>query len=345
MLKTGLSIAGGIKPVVLAQNEHLAKAIDDLGVLQEALKILAATESPNPESDWLTFRSLMDSAPVFQDTVEDVSTVLGPAPSETGGSIMFTSGTTSLPKGVYQPYQTNLTRVFHARHQPEGFGNFHPSAKVISNLPNNHAMGWACMNGLQMGTALIFPGESFEPTLMLDTMFAERATHTVLVPPMVHALAAVKARSAKFKDRPLSDVENVSLAGALVTPDVLKLLVDTLGVRGVEICFGCTEGLVTSSTCTEHVEKITDGVDVSVGWPLRGYSVRVVDPETGEVVPRGVLGEVHGSGVTVLGEYIGGRGKDAWYRDANGVVWYKTGDQARMDERGRLFITGRYKDM
>lgn len=344
MLKIGLSIANGIKPVVLAQDEHLAKAIDDLGVLQEALKIVVATESPDLSSDWATFLGLMGSAP-SNNTEEDVSALLGPAPSEIGGAILFTSGTTSLPKGIYHPYRTNLAGVFYARQQPEGFGNPHPTSKIIANLPSNHAMGWACVSAMQTGAALIFPGQSFEPALMLDTMFKERATHTMLVPTMVHALVAVKARSPKYKDRPLSFFENVILAGALVTTDLMGLLIGTLGVRGVEVVFGCTEGVLTSSTCTAHIEKIADGSDVSVGWPVSGNSVRVVDPETGEVVPKGVPGELHGSGVTILGEYIGGVGKDAWYRDADGVMWYKTGDQARMDEQGRLFIIGRYKEM
>lgn len=346
MVKTGLSVSNGIKPVVLVGNEQLATAVDDLGVLREASKIIVATEPSTSSRDWISFQGLMESTSNSQLLSEDVSAILGPAPSETGGSILFTSGTTAFPKGVYHPYQKNMGRIFTHRYQREGFGNFGPGSKLVCNLPNNHAMGWICVAGsLTRGTALILPGLSFEPALMLDTIFGERVTHTMLVPTMIHALVAVKAGSPKFKDRPLSSLENIMLGGTALTAADLGLITSTLGVRGFENCYGSSEGLLTCSQWTDDGQKLASGNDVSVGGPLAGFRLRVVDPETGEVVPRGVLGEVHGSGPSLLGGYIGGVGKDAWYTDSDGTVWYRTGDQGRIDDRGMLFITGRYKDM
>lgn len=346
MVKTGLSISSGIKPVVLVGNDQLATAVNDLGVLRDAFKITVAAEPSPSSTDWISFQSLMDSTSDLRLRSEDVSTILGSAPSETGGSIYFTSGTTALPKGLYHPYQSNFGRILHKRYQREGFGNVGPGSKLACNLPNNHAMGWLCLAGsLQSGTALIFPGLAFEPALMLDTIFGERVTHTMLVPTMIHALVAVKAASSRFKDRPLSSMENIMLGGMALTTAELDLITSALGAHGFENLYGCSEGLLVSSQWASEARKIADGNNVSVGGPVLGYRLRVIDPETGGVVPRGVLGEVHGSGPCLLGGYIGGVGKDAWYTDSDGACWYKTGDQGKIDEQGRLFVTGRYKDM
>lgn len=346
MVKTGLNVSSGVKPVVLVANEQLATTVDGLGILQEATKIIVAAEPSTLSKDWIHFQSLMESTSNLQFSSEDVSAILGPAPSETGGSVYFTSGTTALPKGLYHPYQKNMARIFPNRHQRQGFGNFGPGSKLACNLPNNHAMGWFCVSGsLMSGAALIFPGFAFEPTLMLDTISAERVTHMLLVPTMIHALVAVKASSPRFKDRPLSSMENIMLGGTALSTADLALIISVLGVRGFENFYGCSEGLLTSSQWTSDAHRVANGNDVSVGEPLPGYRLRVIDPETGDVVPRGVPGEVHGSGPCLLGEYIGGVGQDVWYKDSDGTCWYKTGDQGRMDEEGKLFITGRYKDM
>lgn len=197
------------------------------------------------------------------------------------------------------------------------------------------------------GTALAIPGQAFEPVSMLDTLYRERATHTSLVPTMIYALVAAKSASPQYAHRPLSHLENVMLGGSGVTPEHLRLITEELGATGVENFYGCTEGLFVGSGCASasEIASIVDGQDVSVGWPAPGYRMKVVDPETGETVPRNVLGEVHGYGWCMCEPYIGGVGQDAWYSDEKGQRWYKTGDQGRMDERGRLFIMGRYKEM
>lgn len=197
------------------------------------------------------------------------------------------------------------------------------------------------------GTSVVIPGQAFEPVGMLDTLYREKATHTTMVPTMIYALVAAKATNDSYAHRPLSHIENVMLGGSGVTPEHLRLIFEELGATGVENFYGCTEGLFVLSGCTpaSEITSIVDGEDISAGWPVPGYRVKVVDPETGETVPRNVLGEIHGHGWCMPEPYIGGVGKDTWYSDEKGQRWYKTGDQGRMDEQGRLFIMGRYKDM
>lgn len=340
MVKTGLSICDGDKPVVVAGNEHLAFKIDELGLF---------SEQPNPPhkivfdatkyADWTSFQSLMDAHP---QAAADGTTTLPSRPKDTdrGGCVLFTSGTTSLPKGMFRRH-ANWAAALAGRSLLEG--SMQPGDRTCANLPNNHAMGFITLtNSLSLGVGVVFPGPAFDAELMLETLYNERISHVVMVPTMLHALTA--AKSARYPDRPMRDLKNVTFGGSSLTPETLRLVTGELGAGGAENIFGCTEGVLISSGCTGDFGKIVDGDDVSVGWPLPGFGTRIVDPETNEIVPRGTVGEVHGCGPSVDGPYIGGVGKENWY-EADGRLWYKTGDAGRMDERGRTFITGRFKDM
>lgn len=341
MIKTGLGVAGKQNPYVLAGDAEIARGIDGLDILQGSTKILASTETAvPPPPGWIPFQSLMDgprdsSGPPGADR----------PPVSDGGVVLFTSGTTSLPKGMYHGHAKNPTVVLCSRGPPGGRGILGPGSVLCCSMPTNHAMGWMCTTWSMMaGASLIVAGAAFDPAVVLDKLFRERATLTVLVPAMIHALAAAKVASPEYSSRPLDHVESVMLGGSSLTSEHVKLVTETLGLPGFENLFGCTEGFFTASGWTSDIATIAGGHDMSVGQPLPGFAVRIVDPETGEIVPRNVLGELHGSGSSMIRPYIGDVGKDAWYTE-NGVLWYKSGDQARMDDEGRLFITGRYKEM
>lgn len=333
MVKTGLSVCKGGKPVVVAGDEHLAFQIDQLGLFpQPPHKIVfGATRY----ADWTTFQSLMDETGQGAD-----DGTLTPSGPEQGGCVLFTSGTTSLPKGMYRVH-SSWAMALAGRKQLEGC--IQAGERSCCNLPNNHAMGFITLiNSLSLGAGVVFPGPAFDPDLTLETLYRERIATIMMVPTMLHALTAVKA--AKYPKTPLSDLKNVTFGGSSLTPETLSLVTQELGAGGAENIFGCTEGALISSGCTNDFSKIVDGDDVSVGWPLPGFGTRIVDPETGEIVPRGTVGEVHGCGPSVDGPYIGGVGKENWY-ESDGRLWYKTGDAGRMDDQGRTFITGRFKDM
>lgn len=333
MVKTGMKVSNGERPIIVAADEHLAFQVDELGMFPDNVKVILGS---HPYSDWDTFQSHMDQ------TAQGFDGVLSPSAPENGGSVIFTSGTTSLPKGIFRVH-TNWAAAYVGRGLLEG--STRAGDRAICNLPNNHAMGFITLtNCLSVGAGVIFPGSAFDPELTLEAMYREKITHTMMVPTMIHAL--VSAKATKYPDRPLMDLKNITFGGALLTRATLNLVTRELGARGGENIFGCTEGLLTSSGCTSDADfdRIIDGEEVSVGWPVAGYGVRIVDPETDEIVPRGALGEIHGCGPSVDGPYIGGVGADNWY-EADGKLWYKTGDAGQMDNLGRIFITGRFKDM
>lgn len=334
MVNTGLSISqGGKKLVVVTGNNDLAKQVDELGVFPaDALKITLAQESPVLE--WIPFESLMGETGTY-GPLTDLSGSLN------AGTILFTSGTTAFPKGLFHTYQESIGRVLY--HQSS---NMTSGKRLCGNLPNNHAMGWtSTITMLSIGSAIVFPGIAFDPSVMIEVIFTERISMTILVPTMVYALVAAKAANPKYANRQPSDLELALLAGAPLTIDVVRLAIEELGVKGVENYYGSTEGLLVGTPTMYKPEQLAEGEYISTGGPMAGFTIRVVDPETGKTVPRNVLGEIHACGPCLPRQYIGDVGKDSWYRDEKGVLWYKSGDQGKVTDQGQLFVTGRYKDM
>lgn len=107
-----------------------------------------------------------------------------------------------------------------------------------------------------------------------------------------------------------------------------------------------TEGPVIRGVPSDktNASRVSDGGVVPVGWAGPGHAFRVADPETNETVPLGELGELQASGPAIA-HYLGDAGRSSFYIDSKGRSWLKTGDQAKVNKQGCIFITGRYKDM
>lgn len=349
MVKTGLSISQGEKIAVLAGDEKLAESIDELGVFPaEALRIILT--EPSPGLTWASFGNVMQQYSQMNGNGQtNGESAVDMSLSPKGGSILFTSGTTNLPKGVFHPYMNDFARIFPylpSRMETEDHHTLRSGARFCCGAPNNHAMGWMSASApLTLGAAVVIPGPVFDPVAMLEAVRDEKVSHTIIVPTMIHALVAVKSANPKYGDHPLSNMKNVYIGGSSFDPETMRLVTSDLGAQGVSNFWGCTEGLLTRSSWASHPAGLEDRGELSVGSPLLSYTLKIVDNETRQIVPRNVLGEIEGSGASIFQPYIGGVGQDAWYRDEAGVLWFKTGDQGRMDEQGRIFVTGRYKDM
>jgi acyl-CoA synthetase (AMP-forming)/AMP-acid ligase II len=334
MWKTASSVVPGKRSVLITSSPDMITPLEELSVFKDSIKIVVSTSEV--QDGWIPFEKIM-SAPAL----DGPAFINGEAADViVDGIVLFTSGTTSMPKGCFKKFPA-FAYFFEVSRTLKGEDDMHAGDRVCGVLPNNHSMGhyWLPMT-FTIGASMIYPGPGFQTDVMLKTMYREKITHTVLVPTMMYALIGLKSATGP----PLDHLKSVLFGGAVLTPDNLMTCMNELGTKGVENAYGMTEGIVIRALSQRDPTKIIDGNEVSVGWVQPGTIIRVADPETNKVLPRNTLGELHAS-TCAIDYYIGDVGRDSFYKDHDGRLWFKTGDQARIDDQDRLFITGRYKDM
>ena len=145
----------------------------------------------------------------------------------------------------------------------------------------------------------------------------------------------------RFAEFDLSSLRTGIMAGSPCPTEVMKRVVGEMHLGEVTIAYGMTETSPVScqSSTTTPLERRVS----TVGQVQPHLHVKVVNPETGEVVPVGVSGELCTQGYSVMHGYWGDPEKTAEAIDADG--WMHTGDLATMDAEGYVNIVGRIKDM
>ena len=144
-----------------------------------------------------------------------------------------------------------------------------------------------------------------------------------------------------FDSYDLSSLRTGIMAGSPCPVEVMKQVVDRMGMTEVTICYGMTE---TSPVSTQtRADDTLDRRVSTVGRVHPHVEVKVVDPETGRTLPRGEPGELCTRGYSVMLGYWDEPEKTAEAIDA--ARWMHTGDLAVMDADGYVNITGRIKDM
>jgi fatty-acyl-CoA synthase len=184
---------------------------------------------------------------------------------------------------------------------------------------------------------MVIPAPGFEPKATLAAVAAERCTSLYGVPTMFIAELA----EPDFDTFDLSSLRTGIMAGSPCPVEVMKQVVNRMGMDEVTICYGMTETspVSTQTTATDSLERRV----ATVGRVHPHVEVKIVDPETGLTVPRGTPGELCTRGYSVMLGYWEEPAKTAESIDA--ARWMHTGDLAVMDEEHYVNITGRIKDM
>jgi long-chain acyl-CoA synthetase len=245
--------------------------------------------------------------------------------------ILYTSGTTGKPKGA-QLTHSNLSHNTDVTVRT--LLNVGASDVVLGALPLFHAFGQTCAlnSSIAAGSALALVPR-FTPKAALETIERERVTVFEGVPTMFAALL-------NYEGRENCSTETLRLCisgGAALPVEVLK---------GFEQAFGCIvlEGYGLSETspvaCFNHPDR--ERLPGSIGTPIAGVEMKVVDNERKEVAP-GEPGEVAIRGHNVMKGYLNRPEATAEAIDADG--WFYTGDIAKVDDEGRYFIVDRKKEL
>jgi fatty-acyl-CoA synthase len=187
------------------------------------------------------------------------------------------------------------------------------------------------------GACIVIPAPAFDPKLTLAAVDSERCTSLYGVPTMFIAELALP----DFASYDLSSLRTGIMAGSPCPVEVMKRVLSEMHMPEVEICYGMTEtSPVSTQTGTDDdMERRVS----TVGKVHPHVEIKVIDPETSQVLPRGSHGELCTRGYSVMLGYWNEPDKTAEAIDAG--RWMHTGDLAVMDDAGYLNITGRIKDM
>jgi fatty-acyl-CoA synthase len=248
--------------------------------------------------------------------------------------IQYTSGTTGFPKGALLHHKGIVNE---ATFVGERAGNAAEPGVCINAMPMYH-IGGGAVTELQTisshGTYVVAPG--FDAGLILELIEAYQGTHGLFVPTML--LAMLEHPDVDTRD--LSSLKTVWTGAAPVAESLVHRVTDKFHCD-ITILFGQTEmhGVISQTRTTDAPEDQAG----TVGQPLPELEVKVVQPETGQIVPNGVQGEILCRGYQNMLGYYGMPEETAKTIDSDG--WLHMGDLGTMDSRGFLRITGRVKDM
>ncbi|MCK8675404.1 AMP-binding protein [Rhodococcus sp. HM1] len=250
-------------------------------------------------------------------------------------NIQYTSGTTGFPKGATLSHHNILNNGFFVGE----LCHYTEQDKVCIPVPFYHCFGMVMGNlaCTSHGATMVIPGPSFEPAQTLAAVAEERCTSLYGVPTMFIAELADPG----FEGYDLSSLRTGIMAGSPCPVEVMKQVIDRMGMTEVSICYGMTETSPVSLQ-TRSDDSIVQRT-ATVGRVGPHLEVKVVDPSTGLTVPRGEPGELCTRGYSVMLGYWNQPDKTAEAIDA--ARWMHTGDIGVMDADGYVSVTGRIKDM
>jgi len=249
--------------------------------------------------------------------------------------LQYTSGTTGAPKGVLLNHMSLLLNAYHVG----TCQRLTPQDRCCVPVPFHHCFGAVIgtLASLVHGTTMLIPSEYFDAQATLQCMDAEKATAVYGVPTMFIGML----EHPSFQDRDLSTLRTGIMAGAPCPVALVKRVMQQLGADEITIGYGLTEASpVITQTRVDDPEERRMG---SVGRPIPGVEVKVVDPTSSTDLPLGEPGELCARGHNVMMGYYGMPDATAEAIDSNG--WLHTGDLATVDADGFVQITGRKKDM
>ncbi|KAK5086880.1 hypothetical protein LTR05_004050 [Lithohypha guttulata] len=332
VLTKAISTSSFQETIIFTQNAHLHEKISALD-LPYTTRVISLERLDNTSCS--PFAEYLLSSEPFD--IISLATYRERAQSWT--LIVFTSGTTALPKGVV----LDCFRLDRWMAKRNNMCPLSPGDSALVNLPTNHAF-WhvTVLHHVRSGGAIVLSGSSFSPQHFPDLMDMENCTDIPMPPALVYAIVeVVRARGIRLKS-----LKRVSLGGAKLSIEFVQNCFDVLGAASVDIMYGQTENFVAATTRGfSNIADFVRGDDISVGWVDLGAELKICSPGDTFALPRNVVGELHYGSVIRCNGYAGEPLPENFYTDNNGQTWFGSGDAALIDDEGLVFIVGRIKDM
>ena len=316
------SLLGDATPRVILSSSELRRVLDEtraLGAGADATWVLADADREDARDGYRSYATLWAEAsplaPAVDVEADDLAT------------IMYTSGTTGLPKGICH---THYIRAMYATLMANAW-RMTPSSVVLHSgaIVFNGAMV-TLFPAFMLGATYIVH-RAFDAETFIDTVERERVTHAMLVPAQI--IAILNARG--FEPARLASLECILSLGAPLHVEHKERLTRLLPDRFYEL-YGLTEGFVTILDRDDALRKAG-----SVGVPPPFYDLRIEDPD-GRELPAGEVGEIVGRGPITMAGYYGHPDRTA---EALRGGWLHSGDLGYVDDEGYLHLVDRMKDM
>jgi acyl-CoA synthetase (AMP-forming)/AMP-acid ligase II len=273
---------------------------------------------------WRGFDELVAGAP---DTMPPVRYALDDA-----FNIIYSSGTTGLPKGIVQTHRARLHWAF-SNAIEMGFTS-RSRALTTTALYSNGT--WLMMLPVLFAGGTLVAMPASDPKGFLAAVQAERITHTFMVPAQYIAVLAEPTLAACDP----SSLQVMLCAGSPLRRDTKRAVIRAFGDKLHEL-YGFSEGFATMLKPGAPESKFD-----TVGTPVLGFELRILD-DAGRALPRGETGEIAGYGAGLMQAYHQRPEATAEliWRDERGRSFIRSGDIGRLDADGYLTIVDRKKDM
>ena len=316
--------------------KEVCKSVEIPNVIATSVFDSMGGEKSTPQSmdldkSWRHFHTLLENC---KNPIRSRVEVLGKDPA----LIQFTGGTTGIPKGAVLTHANLIAAAYSATHWGSPTIQYSPIEKrnVLCALPFFHVYGnILCMNWAMINCATMILVPKFEIDEVMNLISSiGKITFFPAVPTMINAIIShPKAEELELG----SKIGLLNSGGAPIPTELIELAKD--------LNFIVTEGWGMSETASLGTSNPNLGKKKtgSIGIPFPGMDVKLVDLVDDTIeVPVGEPGELVIKGPTVMKEYWKNPEKTA---DELRNGWLYTGDIAKMDEEGYLFIVDRKKDM
>lgn len=300
----------------------VAAARKEMGAEDPIRKVILIGEGDAPHD--VAYEALLaGAAPVMCDEPEETDPVV----------LMYTGGTTGLPKGVLIEHRAEMLNMYHGAMTIPKFD----AGTYLMQTPMFHgaSMSGILSSGTYGGRIVFIP--LFDPDQVLDLIEAHQVTETLMVPTMI----GMCLNSQQYRPERLASLRCLVYGASPIPEAVLDKLQRELPQLDLMQGYGMTEACTTATILLPEDHEPGSPRLRSVGKPALGVQLTIQDEE-GASLPRGEIGEVCVRGGNLMREY--------WNKpEATAEVfaggWYHSGDAGYIDEDGYLFLVDRVKDM